>query len=87
MSADLKLALTEAVKELLRTGILGGTSAALTVVLTGIDTQSATLNINWAAAGVVFLATSLTALQRAIDRFMHIWGRETKSETKGLIGF
>ena len=66
-----KAALTEAVLEFFRTGILGGGVTAMGVILMGINGENGVINVNWQLVTAVFLISAISALMRAIDRFIH----------------
>ena len=71
-----KDALTEAIKEFIRTGLLGGLAASLAIVISGLSiyiSSGPPLIINYQLALVVFAFTALTALTRALDKFIHEW--------------
>lgn len=65
----------ETVKELLRTGLI----AAIPVLVDGL---SAGL-IDWRLAGI---AAGIAVL-RALDKFLHEWGKQSDTKIQGLVGF
>lgn len=59
----------EAFLEFFRTTILAGVSAGLAVVLTGLNTQNGTIDINWDLAFISGLSVFITGLLRFLDKF------------------
>lgn len=70
---NIKTAAWEAVKEFIRTGLLGNLVTTIPLIISGMNTVTGDININWAMVGVVFAVNMLTALTRSIDRFLHEW--------------
>ena len=64
----MKDALIEAGKELLRVVLL----AVVPLLVFGLESGQVDLKVVWTAAGVAAL--------RAIDKFLHEWGKEVKSD-------
>ncbi len=77
-------AFVEALKELFRTGILGGVSGAIGVAILGINTITGEIHINYRLLAVVFLFNVLTAAVRSIDKFIHEWDG---TNLKGIVPF
>lgn len=73
MTNNWKDSLVEAVREFIRTGLLGGISSALGVVVLGLNTTTGEIAVNYQLAGVIFAFTALTALIRSLDKFVHEW--------------
>lgn len=77
-----KQALTQSARMFLRNGILTGITSSLTIVLTGLDTQTGIIHINTALVIVVFAATLLGSLIMAINTFLQKWDQV---DTQGLL--
>lgn len=78
---NLKVAIIEGLKELLRTVVL----AVIPVVVTSINTTTGEIKLNLA----VLLTVGLVAALSGLDRLLHKWGKETNNESmeKGLTRF
>lgn len=59
----------EAVLEFFRTTILSTVASVITIVVTGINTQTGTIQINWGLAVAVGMTTLLTGILRFIDKY------------------
>lgn len=69
----MKQASLEALKEFFRTGILGSLVTAILTATQGINVEAGSFEINWNILVAAFAFSVLTALARAIDRFIHEW--------------
>lgn len=85
----LKKVFIEAVKEFCRFLLVGLSASIIPAVLMGIDTTVGSFAINWVLVLALVVATVLGALVKAIDKFLHEWGKETENDglTKGLTRF
>ena len=85
----MKEALIEAVKEFLRLTLMAVSITVIPFVLMGIDTKAGTILIDWKLVSIIFLFQELQALAKAIDKFLHKWGKEVGDESlqKGLTRF
>jgi hypothetical protein len=79
----------EAVKEFLRYLLIGLSASIIPAVLVGINTTVGSFEINWMLVLALAVATLLGALVKAVDKFLHEWGKETENDglTKGLTRF
>lgn len=81
---NVKTAAWESVKEFVRTGLLGNIVTTIPLIVAGINTSNGEFGINWGIVTAVFSVNVLTALARAIDRFVHEWNG---TKLKGVIPF
>jgi hypothetical protein len=70
-----KKALLEAIKEIVRSVLIG----IIPVMLLGIDVVAGKIAINWAVVGCVALVIFL----KSIDKYLHIHGKEEHPEASG----
>lgn len=70
-----KKALLEAIKEIVRSILLG----IIPVILLGIDVKAGVISINWAVVGCVALVIFL----KSIDKYLHIYGKNEHPEQAG----
>jgi hypothetical protein len=78
----------EAVKEALRYLLLGtiaeGGIVVVQILISGINTQTGVVNVNWSVVGSVALFAFLTVLMRAIDKFKHTYEKELNPDLTGV---
>lgn len=77
-------AVWEALKELGRLYLVSVVPLIIGVILTGINTETGAININWMIVRAVFLFQSLTFILRAVDKYKHILNKSLNP--KGLEG-
>lgn len=77
--------LVEGLKEVARTVLLG----IIPVILTSINISTGEIRINWSIVLATSLAILLTALQKGVDKDIHLTGKleGNKVKTKGLTQF
>ena len=72
-------AVTESLKEGARLVLL----AVLPVILSGINTNTGVIDINWSIVGTVALATNIIIISKMLDRGTHTFNKESKPERAG----
>ena len=72
-------AVTESLKEGARLILL----AILPVILSGINTNTGVININWSIVETVALATSIIIISKMFDRGTHTFNKESIPERAG----
>ena len=84
-------ALTEAIKEFIRTLLLGeipAVIATLGAMKSGIDAELGTFVVEWTLVGAVFVSYTIvnvqTALVRALDKYIHKNGIKTPLDLTSL---
>lgn len=92
-SVELHLnALFEAIKELARLYLVSVVPLVIGVILTGINTETGAIDINWMIVRAVLLFQSLTFILRAIDKYKHVLNKSInpkalKGKSAGIIPF
>ena len=80
-------AVTESLKEGARLVLL----AVLPVILSGINTNTGVVAINWSIVGTVVLSTILLIVLRMLDKGTHTFNKESKQgrtgDSMGIIPF
>ena len=80
----IKSALKDAVKEFFRIVLIGIPTSLIPAVLSGINTESGIIDFDSPVTLAIGLTVLITAVGKAIDKFLHKWGVNKEGETKGL---
>lgn len=78
----IKSAIKDATKEFFRIVLIGIPTSLIPSVISGINTNSGIIDFNSPVATAIGLTVLLTAVGKAIDKFLHKWGVSKEKETK-----
>ena len=85
---ELKIAIIEGIKEIIRNTIFMAVPSCLLIILTGINTTTGAIALNYSLLLAVFLSSEIGIILTGIDRAKHIYiklTKNTKNKSNGLI--
>ena len=87
MQSETTQAIVEALKEGARYLVFAVVTSVGGVILSGINTQTGVIAINWQIAYALALFTAVTTVLRMLDKYKYIFTKLTEETAKGVLPF